>query len=90
MSIPKPPKHNNNCIKCRNKITTYHTTTTNSGGSAVVAFCDDCYGYPCYCNRTHSCNQGSFLVFINPLKISIECPDCEHWATLVQIKDGWW
>lgn len=89
MSIPKPPKHNNNCIKCGNKITTYHKTT-NSAGTAKVAFCNDCYGYPCYCNRTHSCNQGSFLVFMNPLKISIECPKCKHWAALVQIKDGWW
>jgi len=89
MSLPKPPNHNNNCIKCGNKITTFHKTT-NSAGTAEVAFCDECYGYPCYCNRKSVCNQGSFLVSTNPLKVSIACPSCSHWAALVQIKDGWW
>jgi len=84
--LSKPPKHNNKCINCKTSITTYEKTS-NQAGTAEVAYCDSCEGYPCYCK---SCGYGSFIVYNNPLIKSIECPRCQTHAALVQIKDAWW
>ena len=86
MSISNPKEHGNNCIKCGSKITKYNNAS-NDAGSAEVAYCDSCDGYPC---SGECCGYGPFIVSSNPLRTSINCPGCGSHAALVQIKDGWW